>query len=115
MCRYAGKHFQDGIITIVDDSHGIGALGKSGRGTEEVCDTKVDVLIATLGKAVGVNGGYVTSSSTLIDYLREKSPFYIYSNPISPPDAASSLKALEIIDSQEGVDLLEHLARMTNK
>ncbi len=76
--------YAEGVIVIADDSHGVGAFGETGRGTEEVAGAKVDVLIGTLGKAFGVNGGYVVTSQSTVDYLRETSPFYIYSNPITP-------------------------------
>ena len=91
--------YAQGILTVVDDSHGIGALGPSGRGTEEITTSRADILIATLGKALGVNGGYAVSSRTVIDYLRETSASYIYSNPITPPEAASALAALYILVS----------------
>jgi len=116
LCRKYDNKFQENIILVVDDSHGIGAYGKSGRGTEEITRAKgVDILIGTLGKAFGVNGGYVTSSQTIITYLRESAPMYIYSNPISPAEAAAALKSLEILDSPMGKDILLHLHRMTEK
>ena len=108
-CKQHEVAYEEGIITIVDDSHGIGAFGKSGRGTEEVTGAKADILIATLGKSLGVNGGYVVASSTVTNYLCETSPFYIYSNTITPAEAAASLAALDILDSQEGLRLLEKL------
>ena len=101
--------FEEGIITFVDDSHGVGAFGKSGRGTEEYTQSRVDVLIATLGKAFGVNGGYVVSSARIIAYLRETSPFYIYSNPITPAEAAAASVALDILASRDGLFLLDKL------
>jgi glycine C-acetyltransferase len=107
--------FEENIIVVVDDSHGIGAFGKTGRGTEEYTGAKVDLLIATLGKGLGVNGGYVVGDSVITQYLREKSPFYIYSNPITPSEAAAAFKALEILDSPVGIKLLEHLRNMTNR
>ncbi len=109
-CKRHETNYEEGIITIVDDSHGVGAFGRSGRGTEEVTGAKTDILIATLGKSLGVNGGYVVASSTVINYLRETSPFYIYSNPITPAEAAASLAALDILDSNEGLQLLEKLS-----
>src|SRR5262249_38396030 len=82
--------FAEDALLIVDDSHGAGALGRTGRGTEEVTlPAAADLLVATLGKAFGVNGGYVTGSDTVVRYLREASPFYIYSNPITPAEAAA--------------------------
>jgi len=73
------------------------------------------VLIGTLGKALGVNGGYVVGARALIDFLRESSPTYIYSNPITPAEAAAARRALAIVDSAEGRDLLAHLAAMTRR
>jgi len=95
--------------------HGVGAFGGKGRGTEEYSGGRVDILIATLGKALGVNGGYVVSSRAVIDYLRETSPFYIYSNPITPSEAATAIKSLEILDSPEGLQLLERLRTLTSR
>ncbi|PKM35226.1 MAG: 7-keto-8-aminopelargonate synthetase [Gammaproteobacteria bacterium HGW-Gammaproteobacteria-10] len=107
--------YAQGILTVVDDSHGIGALGSSGRGTEEITTCRADILIATLGKALGVNGGYVVSNQTVIDYLRETSASYIYSNPITPPEAAAALAALNILDSAEGKGLLNHIRMLAFK
>jgi len=115
LCEKYNDKFEEGVFSVVDDSHGVGALGKTGRGTEEYLNTKVDVLIGTLGKAFGVNGGYVTSSETITTYLREKAPMYIYSNPITNSEAAAVLKVLDIIDSPQGLKRLEHLAEMTAK
>lgn len=108
-CKRHEEAYEQGIITIVDDSHGVGAFGQTGRGTEEYTQSKADVLIATLGKAFGVNGGYVVSDSVVIDYLRESSPSYIYSNPITPAEAAAAKAALTIAASAEGSRLLEKL------
>lgn len=108
-CKRHEDAYEQGIITIVDDSHGVGAFGQTGRGTEEYAQGKVDILVATLGKAFGVNGGYVVSSSVAIDYLRETSPSYIYSNPITPAEAAAASAALDIVTSNEGLRLLEKL------
>lgn len=107
--------FKEGIITIIDDSHGVGAIGETGRGSEEYCNTKVDILIGTLGKAFGVNGGYVVSNEKIISYLKEKAPMYIYSNPISTGEAAALIKALDILDSNKGINILKHLKKMTKK
>jgi glycine C-acetyltransferase len=115
ICKKYEEKFEEGIITVVDDSHGVGAFGKNGRGTEEVTGTKVDIHIATLGKALGVNGGYVVSSETVINYLRETAPFYIFSNPITPSEAAAAIKSLDILDSPRGMKLLEKIRKLTQR
>jgi len=115
ICEKYNDKFDEGVISIIDDSHGIGAFGKTGRGTEEYCDTKVDIVIGTLGKSFGVNGGYVVASKQIIEYLREKAPMYIYSNPITVSEASAALKAIEILDSAEGLKILEHLRDMTKR
>jgi len=115
LAREYNEEFKEGIFTIVDDSHGVGAFGRTGRGTCEVTgENEVDILVSTMGKALGVNGGYLVTSSKIIEYLRETAPFYIYSNPITPSEAAAALKALEILDSEEGKKMLEHLREMTD-
>ncbi|MCK4607383.1 MAG: aminotransferase class I/II-fold pyridoxal phosphate-dependent enzyme, partial [candidate division Zixibacteria bacterium] len=115
ICKKYDAQFEEGVISVVDDSHGIGALGKTGRGTEEYVNTKVDVLIGTLGKAFGINGGFVTGSATIVEYLRETAPMYIYSNPITCSEASAAMKAVEILDSPEGLKILEHLGKMTKR
>jgi len=106
--------FPENAVLVVDDSHGVGAFGPTGRGTEEFTGAKpADILIGTLGKAFGVNGGYVTGSRHLVEYLRETAPLYIYSNPITPGEAAAASKAVSILDSPEGRRLLDHLRAMT--
>jgi glycine C-acetyltransferase len=112
-CRRHEAGYEEGIITVVDDSHGVGAFGRTGRGTEEYTGGRADILIATLGKAFGVNGGYVTASSAVIAYLRETAPLYIYSNPITPAEAAAAMAALDIADSPEGLRLLEKLRSLS--
>ena len=113
IARAHDESFAENVVVVVDDSHGVGAYGPSGRGTEEVTDGKADVLIGTLGKALGVNGGYVAATETIATYLREKGPMYIYSNPITPGEAAAAETAVSILDSPEGVEMLTHLANMT--
>jgi glycine C-acetyltransferase len=108
--------FAENVLLIVDDSHGVGALGRTGRGTEEVTRAgAADLLVATLGKAFGVNGGYVVGSATVIRFLRETSPFYVYTNPITPAEAAAALAAVEIVDGCEGHALLAHLRATTDR
>ena len=102
--------FEEGIFTVMDDSHGVGAVGETGRGTTELTnDNRLDILISTLGKALGVNGGYLVSDKTIIDYLRETAPSYIYSNPITVSEASAALKTLEILDSDTGRKILGYL------
>ncbi len=114
IARRHDHDFPDNVVVVVDDSHGVGAFGPTGRGTEEyTASSPADVLIGTLGKALAVNGGYVVSESSVIGYLRETSPFYIYSNPITPSEAAAALAALKILDSPEGVGLLDRLKDLT--
>lgn len=106
--------FEENVVIVVDDSHGAGAFGRTGRGTEEVEGSPVaDVLIATLGKAFGVNGGYVVAGHSLVRYFRETSPFYVYSNPITPAETAAALAAVNLVDSAAGLELLAHLRAMT--
>ncbi len=107
--------FPQNAILVVDDSHGVGAFGETGRGTEEVAGGHADLLIATLGKALGVNGGYVAGGRVLLDYLREKAALYIYSNPITPSEAAAAERSLEILDSETGRARLAHLRAMTRR
>jgi glycine C-acetyltransferase len=115
VCREFDDQFEEGVITIIDDSHGVGAIGKTGRGTEEYTGARVDIVVGTLGKAFGVNGGYVVGSASLIEYLRETAPMYIYSNPITVAEASAALKSIEIVDSPAGLEILAHLRRMTKK
>ncbi len=115
----AARHddaYPENVVVVVDDSHGVGAFGKTGRGTEEYTGSPpCDLLIATLGKALGVNGGYVVSTSSIIRFLRESAPFYIYSNPITPGEANAALRALEILDSDTGGRLLTRLRSLTRR
>ena len=106
--------FEEGILTIVDDSHGVGVIGETGRGTTEFTrENRIDILVATMGKALGVNGGYLVSDAKIIEYLRETAPFYIYSNPITVPEASAALKALEILDGDTGRRMLKYLHQTT--
>jgi glycine C-acetyltransferase len=116
LARQYDPGFAENAIVVVDDSHGIGAFGASGRGTEEFTKSPpADILVGTLGKAFGVNGGYVVGADILIRYLRETSPFYIYSNPITPAEAAAAAKAVELVDGPLGLALLTHLHAMTTR
>jgi glycine C-acetyltransferase len=115
MVQRFDSQFAENAILILDDSHGVGALGPTGRGTEEYTSTQADILIGTLGKAFGVNGGYLVGSGDLIAYLRETSPMYVYSNPITPGEAAAATASLELLDSLEGRQRLQHLSQMTQR
>lgn len=109
ICRkYDGK-YQEGVILIVDDSHGVGACGKGGRGCEEVSKGRSDILVGTFGKAFGADGGYVVSNKIMIDYLRESAATYIYSNSISPGVAGAALVSVKLVDSTKGKKMLKKL------
>jgi len=101
--------FKDGVVTIVDDSHGIGAYGTTGRGTEEVCGEAADIMVGTFGKAFGVNGGFVAGSEEVVEAVRQKADTYIYTNPLSVADCAAAHAAVDITDSDEGTARLKHV------
>ena len=115
----AARHdhaYPENIVVLVDDSHGVGAFGPTGRGTEEYTKSApCDILVGTLGKAFGVNGGYVVSNSSVIRFLRESSPLYIYSNPITAGEAAAAMKSLEILTGPQGNQRLGRLRRLTKR
>lgn len=108
------SHYNEGILFIIDDAHGVGCFGKTGRGSEEASGAKSDLLIGTMGKAFGVDGGYIAGDKLMIDYLRESAATYVYSNPIPPSSAAASLKAISLISSKEGEILLNKLRNNIN-
>jgi len=115
----AARHdhvYEENAVVLVDDSHGVGAFGRTGRGVEEFTGSApADILVGTLGKAFGVNGGYVAASESIIGFLRESAPMYIYSNPITVGEARAALKSVEIVDSPEGLALLERLRGLTKR
>ncbi len=116
ICRRHDDGYEENVVLVVDDSHGVGAFGETGRGVEEYTNSPpVDVLVGTLGKAFGVNGGYVTSSESVVRFLRESSMMYIYSNPITPGEARAAHRSLDIVDSEEGRALLERLRGLTRR
>jgi glycine C-acetyltransferase len=115
VCNKFNDKFEEGVTTIADDSHGVGAYGETGRGTEEITGTKVDIIIGTLGKAFGVNGGYVVAPKAVTDFLRQTAPMYIYSNPITVGETTAVLKVLDILESQEGLEKLKHIQDMTQR
>jgi len=116
LCAKHDADYPENVVCIVDDSHGVGGFGATGRGTEEYTGCMpADVLVGTLGKAFGVNGGYVVANDATISFLRESSQMYIYSNPITVGEAAAALKSIEIVDSAEGRDLLDRLRSLTRR
>ncbi len=99
----ARKH--DAIL-FVDESHATGALGKRGRGTPEHCGVhgKIDVISGTLGKALGgAAGGFVAGKKTLIDFMRQKSRPYTFSNTLPPSLVCASIEALKILEEDDSL------------
>lgn len=113
ICRTYEKRFKEGVISVVDDSHGIGAYGETGRGTPEYSGAWPDVVVGTFGKAFGVNGGFIAASKTIIEAVRQKADTYIYTNPLSVADCAAATAAVDICDSEEGKILLDSLKKRT--
>lgn len=103
--EFDGK-FDQGVLLVVDDCHGVGIAGKTGRGVEEIEGVHADVLVGTMGKAFGADGGYVVADQVVIDYLRESAATYIYSNNISPGTAGAALAAVTVMDESKGRRLL---------
>jgi glycine C-acetyltransferase len=92
-----------GAVTIVDDSHGTGVMGRTGRGTIEHfgLEGKIDILTGTLGKALGgAAGGFVAGSKALVDTLVQRSRTQLFSNALPATVACSSLRAIELLESQ---------------
>ena len=90
-----------GAFLVVDESHGTGVLGKTGRGTPEELGVfgKIDAYTSTLGKALGgSHGGFTTGPKALVDYLRQKSRPYLFSNTLPPAVVMGSLAALDLVD-----------------
>ncbi len=112
ICKAYDHKFKDGVITVVDDSHGIGAYGDTGRGTPEFAGAWPDIVVGTFGKAFGVNGGFIAGSATLIEAVRQTADTYIYTNPLSAADCAAAATAIDICDSEEGLERLAHLKKV---
>ena len=108
ICELADKY--DALI-MVDDSHAVGFVGPSGRGTHEHhdCIDRIDVITGTLGKALGgASGGYTAGRKEIVDLLRQRSRPYLFSNSVAPSIVGASLKALELLTvSTELRDKLE--------
>src|SRR5690242_6063489 len=106
ICDLADKYH---AIVMVDDSHAVGFMGEHGRGSHEFRDVmgRVDILTGTLGKALGgASGGYTSGRREIIEWLRQRSRPYLFSNTLAPVIAATSIKVL---------DLLEHGAALRQK
>ncbi len=108
VCDLASRH--DSLV-MIDDSHAVGFIGAHGYGTHEYCGVmdRVDIITGTLGKALGgASGGYTSGKKEIIEFLRQRSRPYLFSNTLAPSIAAGSLKALEILTrSTELRDKLE--------
>lgn len=111
ICDLAEKY---NALVMVDDSHAVGVIGKSGRGTHEHCEVmgRVDILTGTLGKALGgASGGYTSGRKEIIDLLRQRSRPYLFSNSLAPAIVAASLKALDLLTGSD--EFLSHLRSNT--
>lgn len=99
ICELADKY---GAITMVDDCHAIGFLGKTGKGSSEYCNVlgKIDILTGTFGKALGgASGGYTSGKKEIISWLRQRSRPYLFSNSLAPSIAAATLKVFDLLET----------------
>jgi glycine C-acetyltransferase len=99
ICDLAERY---GAMVMMDDSHAVGFMGDGGRGVHEYCGVmgRVDIITGTLGKALGgASGGYTAASEKIVDWLRQRSRPYLFSNTLAPIIAATSLKVLDIVES----------------
>jgi glycine C-acetyltransferase len=111
ICDLADRHE---ALVIVDDSHAVGFMGRTGRGTHEHADVmdRIDVLTGTLGKALGgASGGYVSGRREIVQLLRQRSRPYLFSNSVAPVIAATTLEALKLI--RASTDLRDRLMANT--
>ncbi len=108
ICDLADKYH---ALVMVDDSHSVGFMGKTGRGTHEHCDVmgRIDILTGTLGKALGgASGGYTSGRKEIIELLRQRSRPYLFSNTLCPSIAGASIAALNLLKQSTGLrDQLE--------
>lgn len=101
-------------MVMVDDSHAVGFVGKTGRGSHEHCGVmdRIDILTGTLGKALGgASGGYTSGKSELVELLRQRSRTYLFSNTVAPPIVAGTLKSLDLLE--QSTDLRDRLDNNT--
>lgn len=112
ICDLAQKH---GALVMMDDSHAVGFLGRTGRGTHEHCDVmgRIDILTGTLGKALGgASGGYTSGRKEIIELLRQRSRPYLFSNTLCPSIAGASIAAINLIKDDSSLrDKLDSNAR----
>ncbi|WP_444995936.1 glycine C-acetyltransferase [Aliikangiella sp. IMCC44359] len=107
ICDLADKY--DAMV-MVDDSHAVGFIGENGKGTHEHCDVidRIDIITGTLGKALGgASGGYTSGKKEIIEWLRQRSRPYLFSNTLAPVIAAATIKVLDLLES--GSELREKL------
>jgi len=108
ICDLAEEHK---ALVMVDDSHAVGFMGAHGRGTHEHHDVmgRIDIITGTLGKALGgASGGYTSGRAEIIEYLRQRSRPYLFSNTVAPSIVAGSIKAIDLLNqSTELRDRLE--------
>ena len=107
VCDLADKY---GALTMMDDCHATGFLGAHGRGTHEYCDVmgRVDIITGTLGKALGgASGGYTSGKKQVIDWLRQRSRPYLFSNSVAPAIVQASIRVLEMLE--QGDELRQRL------
>jgi glycine C-acetyltransferase len=103
LVRLARAH---GALLFVDESHATGVLGKTGRGTHEELDVygEIDVITGTFGKALGgASGGFIAGRAPLVEFLRQKSRPYTFSNTVPPPVVAGSIEALDLIEKDASI------------
>jgi len=102
---------QYGALLMVDDAHGTGVLGATGRGTAELLGVmdSIDIHMGTLGKGLGSFGAYAAASETICDYLVNKARSFIFSTSLPPAVLAPSIAALDLVDSREGKELRDRL------
>ena len=101
-------------LVMVDDSHSVGFVGKTGRGTAEYCGVqgRVDIITGTLGKALGgASGGYTSARKEIVDLLRQRSRPYLFSNTLAPAIAGASMEVFSILS--ENTELRDHLEDLT--
>ncbi|MBR5290584.1 MAG: glycine C-acetyltransferase [Erysipelotrichaceae bacterium] len=101
-------------LVMVDDSHSVGFVGKTGRGTAEYCGVqgRVDIITGTLGKALGgASGGYTSARKEIVDLLRQRSRPYLFSNTLAPAIAGASMEVFNILS--ENTELRDHLEDLT--